>query len=34
MKDTCVKDIMVPLSDYATVSEDANLFEAIRALES
>jgi len=34
MKNTCVKDIMVPLSDYATVSESANLFEAIMALEN
>jgi CBS-domain-containing membrane protein len=28
-----VKDIMVPLDEYATVSEDATLVEAIRALE-
>jgi len=34
MKNTCVRDILVPLSDYATVSEGANLFEAIWALEN
>jgi CBS domain-containing protein len=34
MKKTFVKDIMVRLSDYASVSERANLFEAIRALEN
>lgn len=28
-----VKDFMVPLSDYATVSEEATLYEAILALE-
>jgi CBS domain-containing protein len=28
-----VKDLMVPLSEYATVSEDATLFEAVLALE-
>lgn len=28
-----VKDLMVPLSEYATVSEDATLLEAITALE-
>ena len=29
-----VKDIMVPISDYATVPEDANLMETIRSLEN
>lgn len=28
-----VRDLMVPLSEYATVSEDATLFEAVMALE-
>jgi CBS domain-containing protein len=28
-----VKDLMVPLSGYATVSEDANLGEAVKALK-
>ena len=32
MKST-VKDLMVPLHEYATVSEDATLFEAVMALE-
>jgi len=34
MKKTYVKDIMVPVSDYATVSKTADLFETILALES
>ncbi len=34
MADIRVKQIMVPLSDYATVSMDANLLEAIRAMEN
>lgn len=33
MKSISVKEIMVPLSEYATVSEDATLFEAIVVLE-
>lgn len=33
MKDKIVKDLMVPLSEYATVSEEASLYEAILALE-
>ncbi len=33
MKQTKVKDIMVPLAEYATVPEDATLFEAVIALE-
>ena len=33
MKDTMVKELMVPLSEYATVSEDATLLEAIHTLE-
>lgn len=34
MKTIPVKEIMVPLSEYATVSEDATLFEAVTALEN
>ena len=33
MKTIPVKDFVVPLEEYATVSEDATLFEAITALE-
>ena len=33
MKDMIVKDLMVPLEEYATVSEDATLYEAVMALE-
>ena len=33
MKSYIVKDLMVPLSEYATVSEDATLHEAVLALE-
>ena len=33
MKQTKVRDLMVPLSDYATVSEQATLYEAVMALE-
>jgi CBS domain-containing protein len=33
MKSTLVKDIMVPLSEYATVSEDATLSDAVAALK-
>ena len=33
MKTKIVKDLMVPLADYATASEDATLYEAIIALE-
>ncbi|HAR33129.1 MAG TPA: hypothetical protein DCR95_03285 [Desulfobacter sp.] len=33
MKTYQVKDLMVPLSEYATVDEDATLFEAVIALE-
>ena len=33
MKTTLVKDIMVPLSEYATVSENATLSEAVAALK-
>jgi CBS domain-containing protein len=28
-----VKDLMVPIEEYATVSQDATLFEAVQALE-
>lgn len=33
MESIMVKDLMVPLEDYATVSEDATLFEAVLMLE-
>lgn len=33
MKTYRVKDLMVPLAEYATVDEDASLFEAVTALE-
>jgi len=33
MKDYKIKDIMVPISEYATVSEDSTLYEAVLALE-
>jgi len=33
MEDMTVKDLMVPLEEYATVSEDATLYEALMALE-
>ena len=33
MKTYIVKDLMVPLSEYATVSEDASLYEAVVTLE-
>ena len=33
MKARLVKDLMVPLSEYATVSQEATLYEAILALE-
>lgn len=33
MEDMIVKDLMVPLEEYATVSEDATIFEAVIALE-
>jgi len=33
VKTKLVKDLMVPLSDYATVSEDASLSEAVSALK-
>ncbi len=34
MKTIYVKDLMVPLDEYATVSEEATLFEAVLALET
>ncbi len=34
MKDKIVKELMVSLSDYATVYEDETLFEALLALET
>ena len=34
MKEYIVKDLMVPLSEYATVSEDATLYEAVLSLET
>lgn len=33
MEDRIVKDLMVPLEEYATVSEDASLWEAVMVLE-
>jgi len=33
MKDMIVKDLMVPLEEYARVPEDATLYEAVIALE-
>ena len=33
MKTKMVKELMIPLSGYATVSEDATLFEVVTALE-
>lgn len=33
MKTTAVKDLMVPLAEYASVPEDATLYEAVLALE-
>ena len=33
MKTIIVKDLMVPRSEYVTISEEANLFEAVTALE-
>lgn len=33
MKSYSVKELMVPLSEYATVKEDATLYEAVLALE-
>ena len=33
MKISSLKELIVPLEEYATVSEDANILEAIRALE-
>jgi CBS domain-containing protein len=33
MKTIIVKDFMVPRSEYATISEESNLFEAVTALE-
>jgi CBS domain containing-hemolysin-like protein len=33
MQDYLVKDLMVPLSEYATVPEGSTLYEAVQALE-
>ena len=33
MKTYQVKDLMIPLTEYATVDEDATLFDAVMALE-
>ena len=33
MKAISVKDVMVPISDYATVSQEATLYDAVLALE-
>ena len=29
-----IENLMIPLADYATVSEDATLYEAVLALEA
>ncbi len=34
MKSYKIKNLMVPVTDYATVSEDATLYEAVKALEA
>ena len=34
MQNTKVKELMIPLEDYATVSEDATLYDAVLALEA
>ena len=34
MRAYVVKDLMVPLEEYATVSEDASLLDAVLALET
>ena len=34
MDNTLVRDLMVPRDEYATVSEDSTLFEAVQALET
>jgi len=34
MKKIAIKDLMVPLEEYATISEDASLSDAIQALEN
>jgi FixJ family two-component response regulator len=34
MKTSTLEELMVPLAEYATVSEDANILEAIHALET
>ena len=33
MENYTVKELMIPLSEYATVTEDATLYEAVLALE-
>ncbi len=33
MKRTAVKDVMIPVSEYATIPEEASLHEAVMALE-
>jgi predicted transcriptional regulator len=33
MQNITVKDLMVPLDEYATVRDDASLYEAVKALE-
>jgi CBS domain containing-hemolysin-like protein len=34
VKEIYVRDIMVPISDYATVSDNANMMETLRSLEN
>lgn len=34
MTNLIVKDLMIPLEEYATVDEEATLYEAVMALET
>ncbi|NCC77779.1 MAG: CBS domain-containing protein, partial [Clostridia bacterium] len=34
MKNLIVKDLMVPLSDYAVVDEDASVYDEVLALQT
>ena len=34
MKDFIIKDLMIPLSSYATVDDEATLKDAVAALEA
>ncbi len=33
MKSIAVKDLMIPIGEYATVSHEATLYEAVEALQ-